>query len=93
MDFDILLQKLKHGDSITQYDAEGKAVGIELRPPNKHMLAAARVIEQLAQQLQHNQHYMNQLNNERNQLIAELEQLKHAQVRDTDTATAANAQA
>ena len=73
VNIDILLNKLKNGDVLPQYNADGQAVGQELRPPNKHMLAAARVIEQLVAQLNNNQHYMNQLQHERDEAINPLE--------------------
>lgn len=56
-------------------NAEG-GVTSTLYPPNKYMLEASKVIEQLLEQLGRNQNYMEQLQNERDEAIKELETVK-----------------
>ena len=43
-----------------------------IRPPNKHMLAAANIIQRLLQQLEHNQNVLLQMQHERDEMAAAL---------------------
>lgn len=76
MNIDIILNKLKNGETRVVFDDEGNAVGQQLHPPTSTMLAAAKIIEQLVKHLNNNQAHINQLYKERNELIDELTQLK-----------------
>lgn len=84
MNIDILMNTLKHGTVLNKYNEDGQVVGQEMRPPNKHMLEAARVIEHLLQQLNNNQHYMNQLQHERDEALQQLEHFNRHNVRGSN---------
>ena len=68
---DILIQALKHGESYVVNDGVGEPQQV-VRPPNKYMLAAAKVIEQLITQLQHQQNVLMQMQHERDEMANHL---------------------
>ena len=86
MNIDIILTKLKNGETRVINGPDGYAISQELIPPSKTMLGAAKIIEQLLKQLESNQQIMNQLHNERNQLITELERIQRSNVQSGETA-------
>lgn len=75
VDYNILLNKLTTGEATYTSDDTGLIVGTKYSAPNKYMLAAAKVIKKLIEQLTANQHYMKVLENERDSAYAELERL------------------
>lgn len=64
---DILIQVLKTGESYVVNDGVGEPHQV-VRPPNKYMLAAAKLIEQLITQLQHQQTVLMQMQHERDEM-------------------------
>ena len=64
---DILIQILKNGESYVVNDGVGEPQQV-VRPPNKHMLAAAKLIEQLLGQLQHQHSVLMQMQHERDEM-------------------------
>lgn len=75
VDYNILLSKLTSGEATYISDDTGLIVETRYSAPNKYMLAAAKVIKKLIEQLTANQHYMKVLENERDSAYAELERL------------------
>ena len=72
MNYDVLLSKLKNGDSYTVNPGEGMEPYQVLRPPTKWQLAAGRVIQDLAEKLHRSQQNLNQLMQERDEAYNEL---------------------
>lgn len=73
---DILLHKLKHGDSYTAIDEQGDQHQV-LRAPTKITRQAADLIQKLASRLEYDQNYINQLTKERDQLVEELSAIQN----------------
>jgi hypothetical protein len=71
INYDILLNNLKLGDSYTVSDGIAEPYTVT-RPPNKYMLAAAKVIEQLVTQLQHQQNVLMQVQASRDEIANQL---------------------
>lgn len=61
MTYDILLQRLTQGEIIHEFDSDGNVINSRIERPNRHMLRAAKVIQQLVAQL----------HNARNEVIKE----------------------
>lgn len=72
MNYDVLLSKLKNGDSYTVNPGEGLEAYQVLRPPNKWQLAAGRVIKDLVDKLHRSQQNINQLIQERDEAYNQL---------------------
>lgn len=66
---------MQNGESYVVNDGTGEPYPVH-RPPTKYSLAAAKLIQQLAQQLQNNQVYLQQMQRERDEALNELNQLK-----------------
>lgn len=80
MDYNILLNRLTTGEATYISDDTGLIVEAKYSAPNKYMLAAAKVIKKLIEQLTANQHYMKVLENERNSALAALAELERSNV-------------
>ncbi len=68
MSYDILINSLVNGESITVTKPDGTTF-TEPRPPNRTALAAAKAIQNLQNQLNFGTVAINQLTNERNELM------------------------
>lgn len=75
MDFTILLTKLKNGNSYIAKNSEGVDI-MRHDPPNRHMLSAAEALERLLPRLQHAEHQVLVLQQEREILIDQLDKLR-----------------
>lgn len=75
MDFTILLTKLKNGNSYIAKNSEGVDI-MRHDPPNRHMLSAAAALERLLPRLQHAEHQVLVLQQEREILIDQLDKLR-----------------
>lgn len=75
MDFTILLTKLKSGTSYIAKNSEGVDI-MRHDPPNRQMLSAARALERLLPRLQHAEHQVLVLQQEREILIDQLDKLR-----------------
>ena len=67
MSYDILIQNLLNGDPVTKTNPEGSAY-TEMRPPTRNMLAAAKGLQNLQNQLNFGTSAIAQLTKERNEL-------------------------
>jgi hypothetical protein len=92
MDHNILLHHLKHGENY-QVDADIDSMYQVSRAPNRYMLQAARVLEQVLPQLQsthehavHLQHQLAQTIEENNRLRARLQELNNEKNTNRGTA-------
>ena len=75
MSYDILINSLVNGESITITKPDG-TTHTEPRPPNRTALAAAKAIQNLQNQVNFGTTAINQLNNERNGLMDTLMKLQ-----------------
>jgi hypothetical protein len=76
MDINLLVQRLKHGDSYTVQDGDNDPYQVN-RPPNHLMIKAADVIMQMDRQLQHYSAVVNNLQNQLNELAQQYETLRN----------------
>ena len=67
----MLINILKNGESYVVNDGVGEPQQV-IRPPNKHMIAAANLIQQLLQKLEHTQNVLLQIQHERDEMAAAL---------------------
>jgi hypothetical protein len=72
MSYDILINNLVNGESVTVTKPDGTTY-TEPRPPNRTALAAAKAIQNLQGQLNFGTSAINQLTKERNEMWALLE--------------------
>lgn len=72
MTYDILINNLLNGESVTVTKPDG-TVYTEPRPPNRTALAAAKALQNLQSQLQFGTSAINQLTQERNEMYELLE--------------------
>lgn len=72
MTYDILIQNLLNGDPVTKTDPQGNNY-IEMRPPTRNAMAAAKALQNLQGQLNFGTSAINQLTRERNEMWELLE--------------------
>lgn len=89
MNVNQLIHILKTGYSYEATDSEGSKQ-LVLNPPNKYMLAAAKVIETLSQQLHNNQEYMTRLTHERDEYMQQAEYYRQQVQSNQDMPTTSN---
>lgn len=75
MSYDILINSLVNGESVTVTKPDG-TVYTEPRPPNRTALAAAKAIQNLQGQLNFGTAAINQLTQERNELWEQIQKLQ-----------------
>jgi CII-binding regulator of phage lambda lysogenization HflD len=75
MDINLLVQRLKHGDSYMVQDGDNDPYQVN-NPPNHLMIKAANVILHLDQQLQHSSAVVNNLQNQLTELAQQYETLR-----------------
>lgn len=75
MTYDILINNLVNGDSVTVTKPDGTTY-TEPRPPNRTALAAAKALQNLQTQLNFGTAAINQLTQERNQMWEALEKVQ-----------------
>ena len=83
MSYDILINNLVNGESVTVTKPDGTTY-TEPRPPNRTALAAAKAIQNLQNQLNFGTAAINQLTNERNELMNSVTQLQEQNKRLQD---------
>ena len=83
MSYDILINSLVNGESITVTKPDGTTF-TEPRPPNRTALAAAKAIQNLQNQLNFGTVAINQLTNERNELMDSITRLQEQNKRLQD---------
>ena len=83
MSYDILINNLVNGESVTVTKPDGTTY-TEPRPPNRTALAAAKAIQNLQNQLNFGTAAINQLTNERNELMNSVTQLQETNKRLQD---------
>lgn len=84
MDINLLVQRLKNGDSYLAHNAEGDPYQVN-NPPNSLMLKAANVILQLDQLLQQNNAATLNLQRQVNELTEQYETLRNSGVTTTSS--------
>lgn len=84
MDINLLVHRLRHGDSYTVQDGDNDPYQVN-NPPNHLMLKAANVILQLNNHLEQSNNVVNNLQNQINELAQQYETL-----RNSSTATASS---
>lgn len=72
MTYDILIQNLLNGESVTKSNTQGDSY-TEMRPPTRNALAAAKALQNLQGQLNFGTSAINQLTKERNEMWELLE--------------------
>lgn len=83
MSYDILINSLVNGESVTISKPDG-TIYQEPRPPNRTALAAARAIQNLQNQLNFGTSAINQLTKERNELMDSITRLQEQNKRLQD---------
>lgn len=83
MSYDILINSLVNGESITVTKSDG-TVYQELKPPNRTALAAAKALQNLQNQLNFGTNAINQLTKERNELMDSITRLQEQNKRLQD---------
>lgn len=89
MNVNHLIHILKTGYSYEATDSEGNTQ-LVLNPPNRYMLAAAKVIETLSQQLHNNQEYMTRVTHERDEYMQQTEYYRQQVQSNQDMSTTSN---
>jgi len=79
MDINLLIQRLKHGDSYLAHNAEGDPYQVN-NPPNSLMIKAANVILLLDQQLQQSNAVTLNLQKQINDITQQYETLRNSSV-------------
>lgn len=77
MDINLLVQRLRHGDSYMVQDGDNDPYQVN-NPPNHLMIKAANVILHLDQQLQQSAGVINNLQNQLNELAQQYETLRNS---------------
>lgn len=77
MDINLLIQRLRHGDSYTVQDGDNDPYQVN-RPPNSLMLKAADVILQLSHAVQQANEVGNNLQRQLNELSQQYETLRNS---------------
>ncbi len=75
MSYDILINSLVNGESVTVTKPDGTTY-LEPRPPNRTALAAAKALQNLQNQLNFGTSAINQLTKERNELVDSITRLQ-----------------
>jgi chromosome segregation ATPase len=75
MDYNILINSLVNGESVTVTNPDGTTY-TETRPPNRTALAAAKALQNLQSQLSFGTAAINQLTKERNEMWESLEKIQ-----------------
>ena len=83
MSYDILINTLVNGETVTVTKPDGTTY-TEPRPPNRTALAAAKALQNLQNQLNFGTAAINQLTNERNELMNSVTQLQEQNKRLQD---------
>jgi peptidoglycan hydrolase CwlO-like protein len=83
MSYDILINSLVNGESVTISKPDG-TIYQELKPPNRTALAAAKALQNLQNQLNFGTNAINQLTNERNELMDSITRLQEQNKRLQD---------
>ena len=83
MSYDILINSLVNGESVTVTKSDG-TVYQEPRPPNRTALAAAKALQNLQNQLNFGTSAINQLTKERNELMDSITRLQEQNKRLQD---------
>jgi peptidoglycan hydrolase CwlO-like protein len=83
MSYDILINSLVNGESVTITKPDGTTF-TEPRPPNRTALQAAKALQNLQNQLNFGTAAINQLTNERNELMNSITQLQETNKRLQD---------
>jgi septal ring factor EnvC (AmiA/AmiB activator) len=83
MSYDILINNLVNGESVTVTKPDGTTY-TEPRPPNRTALAAAKALQNLQNQLNFGTAAIAQLTNERNELMNSITQLQQQNKRLQD---------
>ena len=83
MSYDILINTLVNGETVTVTKPDGTTY-TEPRPPNRTALAAVKAIQNLQNQLNFGTAAINQLTNERNELMNSVTQLQETNKRLQD---------
>ena len=83
MTYDILIQNLLNGDPVTKTDPQGNNY-IEMRPPTRNAMAAAKALQNLQGQLNFGTSAINQLTRERNEMweLLEIAQQENKKLQD-----------
>lgn len=76
MDVNLLLQRLRHGDSYVVQDADGDPYQVN-NPPNHLMIKAAEFIMRQSNQLNQNAEVINNLQRQLNELNQQYEALRN----------------
>lgn len=76
MDINLLLQRLRHGDSYVVQDGDGDPYQVN-NPPNHLMIKAAEIIMRQSNQLQQNAEVINNLQRQLNELNQQYETLRN----------------
>lgn len=77
MDINLLVQRLRHGDSYTVQDGDNDPYQVN-RPPNSLMIKAADVILQLSNAVQQANEAANNLQRQLNELAQQYETLRNS---------------
>jgi predicted nucleic acid-binding Zn-ribbon protein len=83
MSYDILINNLVNGESVTVTKTDGTTYQ-ESRPPNRTALAAAKALQNLQNQLNFGTGAINQLTKERNELMDSIARLQEQNKRLQD---------
>jgi peptidoglycan hydrolase CwlO-like protein len=83
MSYDILINNLVNGESVTVTKTDGTTY-LEPRPPNRTALAAAKALQNLQNQLNFGTGAINQLTKERNELMDSITRLQEQNKRLQD---------
>lgn len=87
MDVNLLLQRLRHGDSYMVQDADGDPYQVN-NPPNHLMIKAAEFIMRQSNQLQQNAEVINNLQRQLNELNQQYEALRNSSTPTTPSGEA-----
>lgn len=79
MDINLLVQRLRHGDSYMVQDGDNDPYQVN-NPPNHLMVKAANVILHLDQQLQQSSDIINNLQHQLNDLAQQYETLRNSSI-------------
>ena len=82
MDINLLIQRLRHGDSYVVQDADGDPYQVN-NPPNHLMIKAAELIIRQSNQIQQNAEVINNLQRQLNELNQQYEALRDSSATTT----------
>lgn len=87
MDVNLLIQRLRHGDSYVVQDGDGNPYQVN-NPPNHLMIKAAEFIMRQSNQLQQNAEVINNLQGQLNELNQQYEALRNSSTTTTPSGEA-----